>query len=98
LIYQKKKRNNFQITYDWPKRILKNYKNVFNRNIFFKKEKEFLKKRFDLNFLLCLLRGINSNYEEKVDFTKKRINIFRHSSIYLALITIRFLNDINKNG
>ena len=94
----KKKRNNFQITYDWPKRILKNYKNVFNRNIFFKKEKEFLKKRFDLNFLLCLLRGINSNYEEKVDFTKKRINIFRHSSIYLALITIRFLNDINKNG
>ena len=92
-----KKRNNFEIKFNWKKTTYKNYQKVFNRKFFFKNEKNFYKERFNLNYLLCLLRGINSNYEEKIDFPSKKINNFRHSSIYLALMTIKFLNEINDN-
>lgn len=92
-----KKINSFEINYNWKKRIFINYQKTFNRKVFFRNKKEFLKMRFNLNFLLCLLRGINSNYEEKIDFPTKRIGNFRHSSIYLALISIKFLSEINTN-
>ena len=93
----KKSNNTFYIKYIWKKLTLSNYKKTFNIENFFNQETNFYKQRFKLNYLLCLMRGVNSNYEENIEFPSNRINFFRHSSIYLSLIIIKFLHDLNTN-
>jgi hypothetical protein len=93
----KKKKYMFQINYMWKKLPYYNYRRILNKKNFFKYETNFYKTRFNLNYLLCLMRGINSNYDENIDFPSKKINYFRHSSIYLSLMAIKFLHELSFN-
>ena len=93
----KKKNNIFYIKFIWKSLSLSNYKKILDKKNFFKQEANFYKQRFNLNYLLCLMRGVNSNYEENIEFPTKKINYFRHSSIYLSLIIIKFLHELNRN-
>ena len=52
----------------WSNRVDKVYKKMFDINLMKKKMNRFEKLRFNLSYLLCLLRGINANYEEKITF------------------------------
>lgn len=81
----------------WKKLPYYNYRRILNKKVFFKYETNFYKTRFNLNYLLCLMRGINSNYDENIDFPSKKINYFRHSSIYLSLMAIKFLHELSFN-
>ena len=93
----KKKKYIFKIKHMWKKLPYYNYRKILNRKKFFKHETNFYRARFNLNYLLCLMRGVNSNYDENIDFPSKKINYFRHSSIYLSLITIKFLHELSIN-
>ena len=72
----KKSNNTFYIKYIWKKLTLSNYKKTFNIENFFNQETNFYKQRFKLNYLLCLMRGVNSNYEENIEFPSNRDQLF----------------------
>ena len=38
--------------------------------------------RYNLTLILCFMRGINSNYEQKINFLNKKSSIFQNKSIY----------------
>ena len=84
---------NFSIKINLTKNIKANYKNVFDKENFFRSKNHIIKKRYLLNFLLCMLRGINSNYEENVNYMANNLAKFRHSSILLSLMTIQFIDN-----
>ena len=53
--------------------------------------------RFNISYLLCLLRGINANYQDEIKFINKDINLFRNSGIFFALILIKYADQLSKN-
>ncbi len=95
-----KKSISFQIKYTWKNIALKNYelifnpffKNLDNKNNFKNKlnEEEFL--RFNLSLILCFLRGINANHQDKINFFSDKSNNFQNKGLYLYLFFLIYLN------
>ena len=52
------------------------------------------KLRFDLSYLLCLMRGINANYEEKIIFPKNRNDLLQNNGIFFSLLAIKYAHKI----
>jgi hypothetical protein len=98
---QKKNKLNFNIGNLWEKNTLKNYKFIFSqfdKNNFLLKElnKEEL-IRLNLSLILCFIRGINSNFEIKINFLNNENLKFQNKGIYLYLLTILKLEYFSKN-
>ena len=91
------KKIKFNIKYIWNKQTQKNYKIFFDK----KNQKKFNNNidnfRFNISYLLCLLRGINANYQDEIKFINKDINLFRNSGIFFALILIKYADQLSKN-
>ena len=94
----------FRINYNWNKKVLKNYEDIFKnffdnfhkKNPFYKKlnETEFL--RFNLSLILCFLRGINANHQPKIYFLKKKSHNFQNKGLYIYLFFLIYLNKFTK--
>ena len=100
----KKKPISFKIKYNWGSKIKKNYESIFSnfynnfdkKNLIFSKlsETEFL--RFNLSLILCFLRGINANYQPKVNFLMDKSNNFQNKGLFIYLFFLIFLNKFTK--
>jgi len=92
------KNNNKKFIFDtkiiWPSEIDRIYKNMFNQNIFEKKISKVENLRFKLSYLLCLLRGVNANYEEKITFFKNKNNFLQNNGIFFSLLAIQYAHQI----
>ncbi len=84
----------FKTNIIWPTIVKKVYEKMFNENLLKKKFDKFEKFRFSLTYLLCLLRGANANYEEKVFFLKNNINQFKNNGVFLSLLAIQYAHEI----
>ncbi len=96
-IYDFKKSNKniyFNTKILWSNSVNKIYKKMFNVNLIKKKLNRSEKLRFNLSYLLCLLRGVNANYEEKITFYKNRNNLLQNNGIYFALHAIKYAHQI----
>ena len=78
----------------WSNRVDKVYKKMFDINLMKKKMNRFEKLRFNLSYLLCLLRGINANYEEKITFFKNKNNLLQNNGIFFSLLAIKYAHQI----
>ena len=79
----------------WSKEVDKVYKKMFDINLIKKKINKFEKLRFNLSYLLCLMRGINSNYEEKITFFKNKGNLLQNNGIFFSLLAIKYAHQIS---
>ncbi|MFL2883476.1 MAG: hypothetical protein ACJZ69_04275 [Pelagibacteraceae bacterium] len=92
---------NFKCKILWKKEILRKYNVAFNKffakdlkaNPLFKNLNELEFLRYNLTIILCFIRGINSNYEQKINFLNKKSSIFQNKSIYLYLLTLKRLKS-----
>ena len=101
----KNNRINFRTNILWKKTIDKKYKNVFSqfyskslkKNILLKSlnKNEYL--RFNLSLILCFIRGINSNFEPRINFIDKKTLVFQNKSIYLYLLSLVMLERFVKH-
>ena len=78
----------------WPSEVQKVYKKMFNTKLMSKKINRFEKFRFNLSYLLCLLRGINANYEEKIVFLKNNSKLLQNNGIFFSLLAIKYAHQI----
>ena len=96
-----KDKMNFKCKILWKKEVLYKYNVAFNKffhknfkiNPLFKNLSELEFLRYNLTIILCFIRGINSNYEQKINFLNKKSSIFQNKSIYLYLLTLRRLKS-----
>jgi hypothetical protein len=92
------KSNNKNFYFDtkilWPEKINKVYREMFNINIINERSDRFEKFRFNISYLLCLLRGINANYEEKIFFLKDNCKILQNNGIFFSLLAIKFAHSL----
>ena len=78
----------------WPNEVDKVYKKMFDINLIKKKINRFEKLRFNLSYLLCLMRGINANYEEKITFFKNKNDLLQNDGIFFSLLAIKYAHQI----
>ena len=52
------------------------------------------KFRFNLSYLLCLVRGINANYEEKIFFLNNDSELLQNNGIFFSLLAIKYAHEI----
>jgi len=78
----------------WTDEVHKVYKKMFDKNLLKKKINRFEKLRFGLSYLLCLLRGINANYEEKITFFKNKNDLLQNNGIFFSLLAIKYAHQI----
>lgn len=89
-----------QVTLLWPEAVAQSYRRLFGpffacadeaggapADRLLTTEQRF---RLRLALLLCLLRGINANYEDEIEFFDRRIDAFRNKSVFLFLRTTEF--------
>ena len=67
---------------------------MFDINLIKTKLNRFEKARFSLSYLLCLLRGINANYEEKITFFKNKNDMLQNNGIFFSLLAIKYAEQI----
>ena len=58
----------------------------YNNNLIKKKINRVEKLRFNLSYLLCLMRGVNANYEEKITFFKNKNDLLQNNGIFFSLL------------
>ena len=80
----------FNIKYLWDKKTINAYKLIFDKQQYENTLDDLSKFRFNISYLLCLLRGINANYEEKIAFITKDLKIFQNSGIFFSLNLIKY--------
>ena len=96
--FEKKDKNlSFNTKVLWSKNVNDVYKKMFDINLIKNKLSKVDKLRFNLSYLLCLMRGVNANYEEKINFHNCKNNIFQNNGILFALLTIIYAQQIAKN-
>ena len=78
----------------WKHEVDRTYKKMFDINLIKKKLNKVEKLRFNLSYLLCLLRGINANYEEKITFFKNRNELLQNNGIFFSLLAIKYAHQI----
>ena len=84
----------FNVKILWPSKVDKVYKKMFDINLIKTKLNRFEKARFSLSYLLCLLRGINANYEEKITFFKNKNDMLQNNGIFFSLLSIKYAEQI----
>ena len=99
-------KHTFQTKIIWPSVIKKKYENNFSEFFTLKDKKklnllnENEKFRLKICILLCLLRGINSNFEKRIQIIDDKGIKFKNNSIYIFLTLLKFLktfaNEIKK--
>ena len=96
--FEKKNKNlNFNTKVLWSKNVNDVYKKMFDINLIKNKLSKVDKLRFNLSYLLCLMRGVNANYEEKINFHNCKNNIFQNNGILFALLTVIYAQEVAKN-
>jgi hypothetical protein len=78
----------------WASEINKVYKKMFNAYLIKKKINRVERLRFNLSYLLCLMRGTNANYEEKITFLNNKNDVLQNNGIFLALLAIEYAHQI----
>ncbi len=94
----------FQITYLWPQVVYERYAALYE---VFSKDSAYalsawderladarVQARLKLNKLFCLLRGVNANYKDEIEFVNGDGSKFRHKGIYLYLQACMFANKL----
>ena len=71
---------------------MKLYENIFDDKKYEKKLNTLTRFRFNIAYILCLIRGINANYEEEIIFSKKGLTEVQNSGIFLLLNLILYSN------
>ena len=95
--FEKKNKNfYFKTEVLWPDKINNVYEKMFDVKLLKSKLNKIDKLRFNLSYLLCLMRGINANYEEKINFYNYKNNIFQNNGILFTLLAIIFADQISK--
>ena len=79
----------------WPNTVDEVYNKIFDINLMKKKINRFEKLRFNLSYLLCLMRGINANYEEKITFFKNKNDLLQNDGIFFSLLAIKYAHQIS---
>ena len=102
----KSAKHTFKTKIIWSSIIKKKYENNFSEFFTFKDKKklnllnENEKFRLKICILLCLLRGINSNFEKRIQIIDDKGVKFKNDSIYIFLTLLKFLktftNEIKK--
>ena len=96
-------KNNFKTRVVWSPNIKKKYEENFSEYLLLKSKKNlnFLdkKEQFRLNMclILCLLRGINSNFERKIQIIDEKGTKFKNNSIYIFFCLLKFLKVFTLN-
>ena len=67
---------------------------MFDVNIAKGKLNKVSKLRFNLSYLLCLMRGINANYEEKITFLNNENETLQNNGIFFALLSIMYAHQM----
>ena len=78
----------------WPNKVNNVYKKMFDVNIAKGKLNKASKLRFNLSYLLCLMRGINANYEEKITFLNNENETLQNNGIFFALLSIMYAHQM----
>lgn len=78
----------------WPNKVSTVYKKMFDVNLIKKRVNQVEKLRFNLSYLLCLLRGINANYEEKITFFKNKNEYLQNNGIFFSLLAIQYAHQL----
>lgn len=85
----------------WPVSINNNYEQIFGKMGNVIQINQFgdpnMLLRLNLNYLFCLLRGVNANYEVEFKLTGTNTNIIKHKSLFLLLNTIKFSSSFLKS-
>ncbi len=96
-------KNNFKTKIVWPLNIKKKYENNFSEYFSLKNKKNLnllnKNEQFRLNMclILCLLRGINSNFESKIQILNEKGTKFKNNSIYIFFCLLKFLKVFTLN-
>lgn len=100
-----KKKLSFKIKILWNKNVNKKYTSIFSQFYLDNLNRKNLLKsmlsrqeyvRFNLSLILCFMRGINSNFESKINFFDKKALTFQNKGLYLYLLTLTKLDSFNK--
>jgi hypothetical protein len=49
-----------------------------------------LRRRIAINLLICLLRGVNANHTDKIEFVEDDLTALRNPAIFLLLFATKF--------
>lgn len=90
----------FNLNFNWDKFSQSRYENIFDKYFFNINRSNFNNIltpkehiRFCMSLALCLLRGINANYEAKFHYLKKNSNKFLNKSFFLFLFCLVYLKN-----
>ena len=83
----------YTIKYTWKKKILKNYRKIFDIKKFLKNKDQKIKFRFFNMYVYCLLRGANVNYDDQLNLINNKKYTFRNNSFFLFLKLLLFINE-----
>ena len=91
-----KKYKNFYFNTEilWPTTVNEVYKKMFDGNIAKAKLNKANKLRFNLSYLLCLMRGINANYEEKITFLNNKNELLQNNGIFFSLLAVMYAHQM----
>ena len=100
---EKKEAISFKLKLLWKKNIINNYRTIFlNLYCLYFEEKKIISEfssaeflRLKLSLALCLLRGVNANYQQEINYQSNKSENFQNKGIFLYLITIIFLKNLN---
>ena len=96
-------KNNFKTKILWSSNIKKKYESNFSEYLSFRNKKnlKFLDKneqtRLNMCLILCLLRGINSNFEPKIQILDEKGTKFKNNSIYIFFCLLKFFKVLTLN-
>ena len=96
-------KNNFKTKILWSSNIKKKYESNFSEYLSFRNKKnlKFLDKneqtRLNMCLILCLLRGINSNFERKIQILDEKGTKFKNNSIYIFFCLLKFFKVLTLN-
>lgn len=93
-------RVDFLVDFLWPRLVYEKYARLFScvyelddgqlRSIDDRLSLSALMFRLKLNYLYCVMRGVNANYDERIEFVDRNITEFRNKAIFLYLQALVF--------
>ncbi|MCH7549953.1 MAG: RHS repeat protein [Candidatus Krumholzibacteriota bacterium] len=93
-------RVDFLVDFLWPRLVYEKYARLFScvyelddgqlRSIDNRLSLSALMFRLKLNYLYCVMRGVNANYDERIEFVDRNITEFRNKAIFLYLQALVF--------
>jgi len=93
----------FEIRRLWPEVVARNYEDLFGRSLQLGLPgikgvpDELAQVRLAYCYLCCLIRGVNANFEDRLEFEGDRLDLIRNKSIFLLLAATKFANALARN-